>query len=84
MIIEAWRDAERVHIPGCNAHYLREERGRVSVQVTEIKDPMKQGVLKIACITLTHLYVYIHKEIYESNLTKILSYLRVMAFQVSH
>lgn len=59
-------------------------RGRVSVQVTEIKDPMKQGVLKIACITLTHLYVYIHKEIYESNLTKILSYLRVMAFQVSH
>lgn len=30
----------------------------------------------------THLYVYIHEEIYEGNLTKLLSYLRVMAFQV--
>lgn len=43
---------------------------------------MKQMDIKITCIGLTHLYVFIQKEIHESNFTKILSYLRVMAFQV--
>lgn len=45
-------------------------------------DPIKQMDIKITCIGLTHLYVFIQKEIHESNFTKILSYLRVMAFQV--
>lgn len=35
MIIEAWRNAERVHRPGCNADDLREERERVCVPITE-------------------------------------------------
>lgn len=35
MIIEAWRNAKRMHVPGCNADYLREDRGRVRVPVAE-------------------------------------------------
>lgn len=69
----AWRNAERVHMPGRSNDYPRRERGRVRVRVTgEIKDPVKQAVLKVTRMTLT-LYMYIStKETHDINLIKIL------------